>query len=403
MTNKVNQPLYFSWRGLFTANSLKFACHNFSFVRDMHAAKQRNNPNEVSSLAIIEECLDRIYLSRRTNLINKARKFKEKQARKAHQQQERPAYTRMRGETDSAMDDTDSDTQIMEELALKFKAPPPTVAAAQNDKKPDAIAALAKTYEDQDATSLEVFREFCDEVNCIVDDYPARIPDDEFRGEYCDALMHKYLSLKLDKMMATRTVAKVRKHVAGIIEQFAASEDVAELLSMIQSALDDCNKAPAAKKENLPHVASATSASNSSAVATASKSTVKESTQTKNNTEKSIANTNSALPAIEAKKSAATAPSKAAVKPSPEPVNTAPINNVDNPVAGVEKQKLEKQRIKAQYEQLMSLKKKTENHPDDNTINEYTSLHADIQSVIDSIQQRPAAQAESKPAKKTPK
>ena len=374
----------------------------------MHAAKQRNNPNEVSSLAIIEECLDRIYLSRRTNLINKARKFKEKQARKAHGQQERPAYTRMRGETDSAMDDADSDTQIMEELALKFKAPPPTVAVAQNDKKPDAIAALAKTYEDQDATAVEVFREFCDEVNCIVDDYPARIPDDEFRGEYCDALMHKYLSLKLDKMVATRTVAKVRKHVAGIIEQFAASEDVAELLSMIQSALEDCNKAPAAKKDNLPHVASATSATSAtSSPATAiTKSAAKEITQTKNNTDKSISSTNPALPAIETKKSSATAPSKAAVKPSPEPLNTASNNNIsnmDNPVVGVDKQKLEKQRIKAQYEQLMSLKKKTENHPDDNTINEYTSLHADIQSVIDSIQQRPAAQAESKPAKKTPK
>eukprot|EP01032_Pedospumella_encystans_P004152 gene4152-4916_t len=150
-------------------------------------------------------------------------------------------------------------------------------------------------------------------------------------------------------MMATRTVAKVRKHVAGIIEQFAASEDVAELLSMIQSALEDCNKAPAGKKDNLPHVASATSATNSSPATATTKSTTKETTQTKNNTEKSTADTNSALPTIETKKSAATAPCKAVVKPSPEPVNTAPnnSNNMDNPVVGADKQKLEKQRIKA--------------------------------------------------------
>lgn len=339
-------------------------------------------------------------------MINKARKFKDKQARKAHGQLDRPAYTRARGENDDTLDDADSDTQIMEELALKFKAPPPAVAVAQNDKKPDAIAALTKTYEDQDATAVEVFREFCDEVNCIVDDYPARIPDDDFRGEYCDALMHKYLSLKLDKMMATRTVAKVRKHVASIIEQFAASEDVAELLSMIQSALDDCNKAPAVKKnDNLPQVASATTATNNSTATTTNKPTAKDNTQVRNNTDKSAASANPVLPIIESKKSAttSTSTSKAAAKASPEPVNTASTNNNDNPVAGVDKQKLEKQRIKAQYEQLMSLKKKTENHPDDNTINEYTSLHADIQSVIDSIQQRPAAQAESKPAKKASK
>lgn len=371
----------------------------------MHAAKQKNNSDSSNSLAIIEECLDRIYLSRRTNLINKARKFKEKQARKAQGQADRLPFSRVRREVDDIADD-DLDSQILEELAVKFKAPPPAAAAVRNEKKTDAIAALAKTYEDQDASAVEVFREFCDEVNLIIEDYPARIPDDDFRGENCDALMHKYLSLELDKMMATRTVAKVRKHVAGIIEQFAASDDVAKLCTMVQAALDDCNKTtPTGKiKNNLPSVSSATPLVNSSGTASTSKTLTSDNKLATKPTDKSTADSNSTLPVIDQKKSSVAAPTKSTIKSSAEPTKSSSNNtNPETPAASADKQKLEKQRIKAQYEQLMSLKKKTENHPDDNTINEYTSLHADIQSVIDSIQQRPAVPAETKVAKRTTK
>lgn len=336
-------------------------------------------------------------------MINKAKKFKEKQARKAQGQADRPTYTRMRGETDNTLGDEASDSEIMEELAYKFKAPPPAVAAVRSDKKPDAIAALTKTYEEQDATAVEVFREFCDEVNCIVDDYPARLPDDDFRGEYCDALMHRYLSLKMDKMMATRTVAKVRKHVAAIIEQFAASDDVAKLSDMMQSALEDCRKTgPVAKGDNLPPVgASATAPAENSGVPSSNKVAAKES-KSLIKPDKSTVSSNPTLPIIDSKKNA-TGSTTVATKTSSEPANASSSNSTDQPVATADKQKLEKQRIKAQYEQLMSLKKKTENHPDDNTINEYTSLHADIQSVIDSIQQRPAVPADTKIGKKATK
>jgi len=353
----------------------------------MQANKAKNHNNDSNSLAIIEECLDRIYLSRRANLLTKAKKYKERQARKKLSQ---PHQRSTQKEETSVLDDY-SDNQILEELDLKFKAPPPTVVnPVVVEKKVVMVSEAAKQgYDEQDSSAVEILHEFCDEITLIIEDFPMRIPDEEFRGEHCDALMHKYLTSELDKMMATRTVTKVRKHLAGMIEQFASSENTDKIKKLMNAAIKDCTSA---SQTTLPKV----QPDSASAPLTASKPTTEESQNAK------TAN----LPNITPKTASSAAPLKSALKPAPLPeqtptltqaTTTAKTNNAD---PSADKAKLEKQRIKAQYEQLMALKKKTENHPDDAAIDQYSALHADIQSVIDSLQQRPAAPAESKTAKK---
>lgn len=345
-------------------------------------AKSNNHDN--NSLAIIEECLDRIYLSRRANLLTKARKFKERQARKL---QSLPHQHRaIQQKEDASILDNYSDNQILEELDMKFKAPPLVAAPVVMVEKKEVPKA---NYDEQDSSAMEILREFCDELTLIIEDSPMRIPDDDFRGEHCDALIHKYLTSELDKMMATRTVSKVRKHLAGIVEQFAASENVDKLNKLMEAAVKDCNSSPTAafrQQQALPKVQ--TDAPNAAAAAGKSKAAPEPQVDKA-----------ASLPIIAPKTSVTAAPLKSALKqtPAPEPNITATKTAAD---PSADKAKLEKQRIKAQYEQLMALKKKTENHPDDTAIDQYSALHADIQSVIDSIQQRPAAPAETKPAKK---
>ncbi len=56
-------------------------------------------------------------------------------------------------------------------------------------------------------------------------------------------------------------------------------------------------------------------------------------------------------------------------------------------MAAEEKQRLEKKKVKAQYEQFMSMKKQTDAHPDKETLQQYSDLNSDIQSLLASIHQ----------------
>jgi len=358
----------------------------------MQANKAKSSNHDNNSLAIIEECLDRIYLSRRANLLTKARKFKERQARKLQSLPHQHRATQQK--EDASVLDNYSDNQILEELDMKFKAPPLVAAAVVMVEKKEVPKV---NYDEQDSSAMEILREFCDELTLITEDSPMRIPDDDFRGEHCDALIHKYLTSELDKMMATRTVSKVRKHLAGIIEQFAASEDVGKLNKLMEAAIKDCHSSPTAayrQQQALPKVQNDTP----STAPAAGKNKAAPEPQ---------ADQAASLPNIASKTNSNTAPLKSALKQTSAPEATANNNNNPNTTAtksaadpSADKAKVEKQRIKAQYEQLMALKKKTENHPDDTAIDQYSALHADIQSVIDSIQQRPAAPAETKTTRK---
>jgi hypothetical protein len=359
----------------------------------MHSSKLKSADSETNSLVIIEECLDRIYQSRRANLLNKARKFKEKQAKKLYNQSDRVPGVREDGKGKTSENEADEDTKILEELALKFKAPPPAVAPVRIEK-----TALAKKYEDQDEGAIEVFKEFCDELTLLMDDWPVRLPDDEFRADNCDSFIQKYLTTELDKMMATRVVAKVKKHIGSILEQFSSSGSVEKVTDLMEIAFKDfavSSKSVTARKNSLPEI----DAENGKGSARR-----EEADQSKIKAPSATANVSEVLPKKIIKSATVTVtnvPLKSALKATAtaEPIShSLPAVSESTAAGQVDKQKIEKQRIKAQYEQLMAIKKKTENHPDDVAIDQYSALHADIQSVIDSLQK--PAQVEVKAAKK---
>jgi hypothetical protein len=378
-----------------------------------------------TSLSIIEDCLERIYQSRRATLLSKARKFKEKQARKAFDRSENiSSSANVVAQADSALSGY-AEKDVLEELDVKYRAPP--VAAAPYVKERSKIA---KQYEDQDAEALSLFRTFCNDLREVMEEYPMRLPEDEFRATYCDDFMMKYFNAHFDKMMATRTLSKIRKHATHIIEEFALQDNTPHILQLINIALEDCasldHKKSTAKApvngsksaeqpdtdgddvEELPAARGKPGPSGvikgigkSTVTGAQATAQVPAATTTTTAGVKSKASTQAALeseavPKVQINKgnanaNTASAPTAAAVQAvgSTAPTQSAPAKQQTGQasMSAADRQKSDKQRIKAQYEQLMSIKKKAVNHPDDETIQQYSALHADIQSVIDSIQQ----------------
>ena len=320
------------------------------------------------SLTIIEDCLDKIYQSRRANLLSKHRKFKEKQARKAFDQPEPIKYYAKTESTNNNYLSDYADKDVLEELAVKYKAPP--VAAVPYVKEKSHIA---KQYEDQDAEAKVLFKTFCDDLQELIEDSPMRLPEDEFRADHCERFIMKYLTDTFDKMMATRTLSKIKKHFTYIIEEFSSVYDPPHVLRLIEAALVDLeglNGKPAlVKKHDSDEGVGAGSGATQPPSSQATSSTTTSSKPTGSNS-------STALNTVDASKKPPLQQAGANAAAAAEP------SAVDSAVKG------DKQRIKKQYEQLMSLKKKAENHPDDSTIQQYSALHADIQSVIDSIQKK---------------
>lgn len=335
------------------------------------------NKSEPDSITIIEDCLNRIYLARRANLMNKARKFKEKQARRAFSDTGPPPVAKAAYVNDDALSDY-AEGSVLEELGAKYKAPP-TVAVPY--VKEDSH--IAQKYHQQDEEAHDLFVHFCDDLSSLIDDAPMRIPDDDFRADNCDVLIQKYLTNKMDKMMATKTLSKIRKHISTIIEQFASSDNTDLTCKIMDAALKDCRDSfgspRAGKQKSAPNDSNATGQTQKQATVEAPQQSLDK-------------GKNAKLAPKEALIQSATTNNNVAAAPPPANSNNAAATKASAKAAAVaegpsagERQKAEKQRIKAQYEQLMTIKKKAENHPDDETIHQYSALHADIQSVIDSI------------------
>mmetsp|Transcript_11655 Transcript_11655/g.25996 ORF Transcript_11655/g.25996 Transcript_11655/m.25996 type:complete len:319 (+) Transcript_11655:177-1133(+) len=303
----------------------------------------------VDTITIVEECLSRIYHSRRASLQAKSRKFKERQARREKNHSSSPERRRMEVNLDNPLEDYD-DKDILEELTTKFRAPPVVRAPYQKERSQIALA-----YEVQDADAIRQLSLFCNEILALVDKSPIRCPDDEFRGDFCDLMVQKYLTDKLDTMENSRTVSKVRRYLSNIIEMFASSGNIPQLQRAVENAQKECVVDSNSLEKASPGKARGTGSPHSPSDSAASAS---PQTQAK------------ASPKQESQRSAVALRVSSDTKKVP---------------SAADRKKAEQERIKAQYEQLMTLKKKTENHPDSATINQYTDLHSDIQNVIDSI------------------
>jgi hypothetical protein len=337
---------------------------------------------ETNSVAIIEDCLNRIYQCRKANLQSRARKYKERLARKQQTEQHRSPARGNQLASDNAVDEY-SESSLLEELTVKFKAPPVPQAAPLSQE----ISQLAKQYEIQDKEALQIFDEVCHELTETMEEYPLRLPDDEFRADLCDEYMHKFVTRRLDPMMASKVVAKVKRHIAAILEQFTSDGNVARMVKMMDAAKIDCNNNPVKSKKRSEDAVSDR---------TGSGSTTGSGTVSNKQPGSSSTKTGGPTPAgsgkLQGNHHQQQLPSSSV--PAPVPVDSSPPTSSGG--GGAPKdvtserqkaEKAEKAKVKAQYEQLMALKKKSENHPDDEAIQQYNSLHADIQSVIDSIQQ----------------
>lgn len=330
------------------------------------------------SLSIIEDCLDRIYKVRRASLLSKSRKFKEKQSRKAFEATpvvQKAAHTAFDADLSGY-----ADKEVLEELDIKYQAPPPVKIPYVKEQ-----SRVAKQYEEQDAKALELFRAFCNDLIEVIEEYPTRIPEDDFRAMYCDGFIAKYLTQQFDKMMPSRQLSKIKRHTTLIVESFASVNDTANIHNLIAQALADCMSTETSSNSDTPlkSALKKTSEPGPPISAPSTTTTATRGAVGKMKDEPVKPTTDSAVRAATTADQKGKSGTKTDVQQPPQA--TAPTTAT----TGTEKQKAEKsekQRIKAQYEQLMAVKKKVENHPDDAAIREYSALHADIQSVIDSIQ-----------------
>ena len=81
-----------------------------------------------NSVSIIEDCLTKIYQSRKANLISKSRKFKEKQSRREYQNNYDKPHDKIMiddyEEEYNLRDEYSQDGEVLEELSTKFRATP---------------------------------------------------------------------------------------------------------------------------------------------------------------------------------------------------------------------------------------------------------------------------------------
>lgn len=333
-----------------------------------------------NSIELIEDCLDRIYRSRKANLISKSRKFKEKQSRNFYDKYNNDLNHGKKYEYEEEEYNLSSeyvnDGEVLEELSNKFKAPP--IKSVPYEKERSRIAI---EYEEQDIVAETAFEEFKNEIKDIIHSNALRLSDDEYRADICDDLIDKYLTRNLDRCIGTRIVSKIRKKISVIIEYIASTDNAKELISLIDQELNPSNSSSSHHIKALLKDKDIIDNSSSSQKDEINKMK-NEHTIVKNVV--NIANKDIRTNII--------SNSNEKVRIKQNTINSLKHNNSSNnnddniiETSKEERQQLEKKRIKTQYEQLMNLKKKSENHPDDDTIDQYNSLHADIQSVIDSI------------------
>lgn len=334
--------------------------------------QQLQNENSVS---IIEDCLNKIYRSRKANLITKSRKFREKQSRRQLQYSYDKQHNKLIDTNDydeeyNLRDEYSQDGEVLEELATKFRAPPLNAAVPYEKER----SRVAVEYEEQDVIAEGVLEEFSIDIKKFIHTNFLKLSDEELRADACDEFIDKYLTQRLDHCITTRIVSKIRKKISNIIEYIASCDSPKELTTYLDQELNIASSSNSTGDTTTTPIDNDTDRIDSD-----NKSQQSLLSNSDANRAKSITSTNNRMHA-----SVATSPTSASA--------SAAITTSSNKATGKSiehskesREKLEKKRIKEQYEQLMMLKKKSEAHPDDTAISQYTALHSDIQNVIDSI------------------
>lgn len=333
--------------------------------------QQLQNENSVS---IIEDCLNKIYRSRKANLITKSRKFREKQSRREQQNSYDKQHNKLIDTDDydeeyNLRDEYSQDGEVLEELATKFRAPPLNAAVPYEKER----SRVAVEYEEQDVIAEGVFEEFSLDIKKFVRTNFLKLSDEELRADACDEFIDKYLTQRLDHCITTRIVSKIRKKISNIIEYIASCDSPKELTTYLDQELNiasNSNNTGGSDTGTTSPIDIDTDRSDSG-----NKSQQLLPSNGNANRTKSITSTDNRMHTSMTASPTSASSTMSSTKATGKSVEQSKES----------REKMEKKRIKEQYEQLMMLKKKSEAHPDDAAISQYTALHSDIQSVIDSI------------------
>ena len=302
---------------------------------------QNSDKKNLNSLDLLEDCLKKIYWARKSNLLARIKRSKEK---RDNYKSEFALYGDESTDKSVALENHDetintaifgSNREGIEEERVPFisisspsKIP---IHATPINKSQYLGLKKTKTHKD-DAAAVSLYEFFLTEVSKWLKSNPQGGKDENLRGEFADFLVDKYLSSKLDIFERSEMVANIRKQVSNDIEEFASV------------GTPPCrNQDILSKKQNLIN------------------SSVQQPSQSSSQEE---LNENSIDDSISMK-----APPTMAAKPPKQ-----------------DKEKQQQEKVKSQYENFVTTKKRVSLHPDVKIMQEYSDLNQDIQSLLSSLQ-----------------
>jgi len=185
---------------------------------------------QFNSIDLIEDCLNQIYWARKSNLLARSKRFKEKQE-----------HQNIHGETNEIDLSASRTVPLLgKEEFSKIPAPHKSELLDSNVNVPLQETTFAvpiskvkylstkKSYlsgqtTSHDTAAEKLYDDFIDEISKWLKNNSTGAKDEDLRGEYADFLVDKYLSRKLDVFERSDIVAEVRKRLANDIEEFASS------------------------------------------------------------------------------------------------------------------------------------------------------------------------------------
>lgn len=285
-----------------------------------------NNP---SSLELIEECLDKIYNARKASLLIRTRRFKEKAAKKKMEAQHHsPSKSHKKILIERIQKDKSSDEEDDDDDQLLAELSSNFVVPP-----PKSVPYQVSLTEKEEDQADVLFDEFIAELKAAKEDEEVS-KDNDKRSEFADYLTDKYLSNQLDSFSSTEKISMIRKEISNMIEDFASSDNLRN-----SGVFSDFTN-PRMK----------TFEGRNSGKLDLQQLNIDNEDHNIENNKKEIEN--------KQEKSKQTKYNK------------------------------EQEKIKQKYEDLMKVKKRSESHPDNEAIQQYSELQDDIQSVIQSIQQK---------------
>lgn len=305
---------------------------------------------DLNSIDLLEDCLKQIYWARRSNLLARIKRSKEKQDNCNSvlfgESTEKSLVSGSHGERiNNAILDLKKE-EIDDRIASSHTSSPkklfqvtPINKAQYLDMKKRSKNSSDSSKDDTVAVSL--YDNFLNEVSKWLRSNPQGVKDENLRGEFADFLVDKYLSSKLDLYERSEMVANIRKQVSNDIEEFAS---VGTPPSRNQDIISTKQQLIQNNSIQQPKPLSSSPSG-------------------ERNTDDLTEDSNAPPP----------------VQPPP------PVPPVSKPFEQ-DREKQQKEKIKSQYENFVNTKKKVSLHPDNKMMQEYSDLNQDIQSLLSSLQ-----------------